>query len=104
MAQTRRRRFLLMDFDSLIGRKRERFAELEREIADPALFSNRKRASELMREHANTKQLLARWDELRGVRKHLEEARELVSHSEADLSQMAQEEIPQLEKQVADLE
>ncbi len=27
-----------MDFKNLIARKRERFAELEREIADPALF------------------------------------------------------------------
>jgi len=30
-----------MDFNSLIQRKRERFEQLEREIADPALFSNR---------------------------------------------------------------
>ena len=36
----------------LIQRKRERFAELEREIADPELFSNRKRAQDLMRERA----------------------------------------------------
>ncbi len=38
-----------MDFQSLIERKRARFEELEREIADPALFENRKRASELLR-------------------------------------------------------
>ena len=42
-----------MDFETLIARKRERFAELEREIADPALFENRKRASEIMREHSS---------------------------------------------------
>jgi peptide chain release factor 1 len=40
-----------MDFNPLIARKRERFAELEREIEDPNLFSNRKRASEILREH-----------------------------------------------------
>ena len=44
-----------MDFNLLIQRKRERFAELEREIADPRLFDNRKRASEIMREHASVK-------------------------------------------------
>jgi peptide chain release factor 1 len=93
-----------MDFNLLIQRKRDRFAELEREIADPALFSNRKRASEAMREHSNTKQVLARWDELQGVRKHLDDARGLLSGNDADVTQMAQEEIPQLEKQVADLE
>ena len=49
-----------MDFNLLIQRKRERFAELEREIADPRLFDNRKRAGEIMREHSSIKQLLAR--------------------------------------------
>jgi hypothetical protein len=41
-----------MDFHSLIERKRERFQQLESDIADPHLFDNRKRASETMREHA----------------------------------------------------
>ena len=36
----------------LSQRKRERFQQLESEIADPRLFDNRKRASEIMREHA----------------------------------------------------
>src|SRR5882757_7372637 len=50
-----------MDFDLLIQRKRERFEQLEREIADPSLFENRNRAGEIMREHANVKALLAKW-------------------------------------------
>jgi peptide chain release factor 1 len=93
-----------MDFNPLIARKRERFAELEREIADPNLFSNRKRAGEIMREHAQIKKVLSRWDELANVRKHLEDARELLASNDADLAQMAQEEIPKLEKHFGDLE
>ena len=93
-----------MDFQSLIDRKRERFHQLENEIADPALFENRKRASETMREHAATKNLLAQWDELTTARRQLEDNRELVASDDADLAQMAQEEIPALEKRVADLE
>src|SRR5437870_1544777 len=93
-----------MDFTLLIQRKRERFQELEREIADPALFANRKRASEVMREHAGTKTLLAKWDELESVRKQIEDNRELVGTNDADLAQMAQEEIPQLEQRVAEFE
>ncbi|HEY2124912.1 MAG TPA: peptide chain release factor 1 [Chthoniobacterales bacterium] len=93
-----------MDFNHLIDRKRQRFAELEREIADPDLFANRKRAGDTMREHANTKQLLARWDELVNAGKHLQDARDLISSTDTDLAQMAQEEVPKLEKQVADLE
>ena len=93
-----------MDFHLIIDRKRRRFAELEREIADPDLFANRKRASETMREHANTRQIIARWDELTNGRKHLQDARDLLSANDPDLAQMAQEEVPKLEKQVADLE
>jgi peptide chain release factor 1 len=93
-----------MDFNFLIDRKRERFIELEREIADPALFSNRKRASDMMREHSNTKQVLARWDQLQAVRKQLADARALASTDDAGLAEMVQEEIPHLEKQVAEAE
>jgi peptide chain release factor 1 len=93
-----------MDFDLLFQRKRERFEQLEREIADPSLFANRKRAGETMREHAAAKALLAQWSELANARTQLADNRELATSSDADLAQMAQEEIPHLEKRVADLE
>jgi len=93
-----------MDFNSLIERKRARFAELEREIGDPTLFDNPKRATETMREHSSVKQLLASWNELETTRRQLEDNRELATAGDADLAQMAQEEIPALEKRLADLE
>jgi peptide chain release factor 1 len=93
-----------MDFNLLIERKRERFEQLEREIANPALFENRKRASEIMREHASLKQLLARWTELESVRQHLDENRELASSNDVEIAAMADDEIPDLEKRVSELE
>jgi len=93
-----------MDFNSLIQLKRQQFEELEREIADPALFSNRQRASEIMREHANIKQLLAKWDELQAARKQLDENRELAMSGDVEIAAMADDEIPELEKRMADLE
>ncbi len=93
-----------MDFNSLIKLKRERFEQLEREIADPALFSNRPRASEIMREHANIKQLLAKWGELEAVRKQLDDNRELAMSRDVEIAAMADDEIPDLEKRVGDLE
>src|SRR5216110_1088878 len=93
-----------MDFNSLIERKRERFAELEREIADPALFENRKRASEIMREHANAKALLAKWDELNAAREQLDQNRELAASNDVEIAAMADDEIPDLERRVSDLE
>src|SRR4051812_10028825 len=93
-----------MDFNSLIQRKRERFEQLERDIADPSLFDNRKRASEVMREHSSIKGLLAVWEDLETARRQLEDNRELAGANEPDLAQMAQEEIPMLEKRIADIE
>src|SRR5438874_11509194 len=93
-----------MDFNSLIERKRERFEQLEREIADRRLFENRKRASEIMREHSGVKELLAKRNELSAARTQLADNRDLANSPDSDLAQMAQEEIPQLEKRVAELE
>ncbi len=93
-----------MDFNSLIERKRERFEQLEREIADPALFDNRKRASDTMREHSHLKQLLALSQELNAAHRQLADNRELASSNDPDLAAMAQEEIPEIEKRVAQLE
>src|SRR3954453_14534594 len=93
-----------MDFNLLVQRKRERFEQLEREIADPSLFENRNRAGEIMREHANVKALLAKSTDLANARMQLADNRELATSSDADLAQMAQEEIPALERRVADLE
>ena len=93
-----------MDFDLLIQRKRERFEQLDLEIADPKLFDNRKRAGEIMREHANIKAVLARWDELETARKQLDNNRELASSRDVEMAAMADDEIPDLEKRVAELE
>jgi len=93
-----------MDLYSLIQLKRKRFEQLEHDIADPALFSNRQRASEIMREHANVKQLLAKWDELEVARKQLDDNRELATSRDVEIAAMADDEIPELETRVADLE
>src|SRR5436853_7771028 len=93
-----------MDLISLIQLKRRRFEQVESDIGEPALFSNRQRASEIMREHATIKQLLAKSDELEAARKQLDENRELAMSRDVEIAAMADDEIPELEKRVADLE
>ena len=93
-----------MDLDSLIERKRERFEQLEREIADPRLFDNRKRAGEIMREHASIKELLGRWKRLETVRRQLDDNRELATSRDVEIAAMADDEIPDLEERVLGLE
>jgi peptide chain release factor 1 len=95
---------MAMDFSSLIQRKRERFADLEREIADPGLFSNRKRAQELMRERSAIEQLLQKWGELEAARKQLDDNQELALSRDVEIAAMAADEIPELNKRVTDLE
>jgi peptide chain release factor 1 len=93
-----------MDFKSLIELRRQRFEELEREVADPRLFDNRKRAGEIMREHSGLKDVLAKWDELEMARKQLDDNRELASSRDVEIAAMADDEIPELEKRVVELE
>src|SRR5216110_37548 len=93
-----------MDFNLLIERKRERFAELEREVADPRLFDNRKRAGEIMREHASIKGLRESWKELEAARHQLDDNRELATSRDVEIAAMADDEIPDLEKRVAEIE
>src|SRR5882757_1085909 len=93
-----------MDLNSLIQLKRERFEELEREVANPRLFDNRKRAEEIMREHASLKDLLEKWRALESTRKQLDDNRELATSRDVEIAAMADDEIPELEKRVSDLE
>ena len=78
-----------MDLNLLIERKRERFEQLEREIADPRLFDNRKRAGEIMREHAGIKELLASWNKLETARRQLDDNRELATSRDVEIAAMA---------------
>src|SRR5260370_885323 len=57
-----------------------------------------------MREHASTKAVLAKWDELENARKQLDDNRELASSRDVEIAAMADDEIPDLEKRVAELE
>lgn len=93
-----------MDFAPLIAKKADRFQELEAAIASGNLFENPQKAREVMREHARLKELLASWDALRKARTEIEENQELAKGTDADLAEMAQAEIPGLEKKIVDLE
>ena len=89
-----------MDFGPLIAQKQKRFLELEDQIASGALFENPKRAKEVMREHSGIKSLLQDWATLEKAKRELEENREFAGSEDAELAELAQAEIPLLEKQV----
>lgn len=92
-----------MDYASLIEKRRERFAAVEVLITDPDLFSDQKKASEIMREHRRLKQLLDMWETLENAKTNLTENQELAKEDDPEMVEMAEMEIPELKATIEDL-
>lgn len=86
-----------MDYAPLIEKRRERLQELEKQIADPALFDDRTRAGELMREHRRTQELLQDWEKLCHTQGQIRDNRELAAGDDAEMAELAAAELPGLE-------
>ena len=92
-----------MDYSTLIAKNRSRFGELEDAVGDPDLFSDPKRAREILREHRRIKETLELWDRLESAKKQLAENQELAKTDDEEISAMASEEIPALEVSIEKL-
>lgn len=93
-----------MNLDVHIESFRKKFEEVEKQLSEPNLYDDPKRAQELTREHSRLKGAIENSDALTTSKKNLEENKEIISGDDQELSEMAQEEIPQLEKEIAELE
>ncbi|MFZ4116800.1 MAG: peptide chain release factor 1 [Chthoniobacterales bacterium] len=93
-----------LDFTSLIQQHRQRFALLEGEITAPDLFKDAKKAQKTLKEHARTKELLRRSEELALNLQYLEENRSLANDPDPELAAMATAELLELEAKVPLLE
>jgi peptide chain release factor 1 len=102
-ALERLHRFVFMDFSPLIARKRERFAELEDAITSGAAYSDPRKSKDVLREHMRLKELLAAWESLLKARTEFEENTELAKGND-ELAEMAQAELPALEKRIESLD
>jgi peptide chain release factor 1 len=91
-----------MDFAPLIEKKTGRFRELEGEIASGNLFANPQKAREVMREHARLKELFATWESYQKAQTELGENIGLAKSQDAGLAEMAQAEIPELERRISE--
>lgn len=88
----------IMDYGSLIAKRRARFDEIEQAMSEPDFFSDQERSTALSREHQSIKKVLTLWEEFERVSTELEDNRELAKGGD-ELAEMAAEEIPELEKQ-----
>ena len=81
-----------------------RYHELARQLGDPNVTSDSKRFQQIAKEHAGLRELVETYETYRKTQNDLQGNKELLNESDEDLRQMAKEEIPRLEKEVAELE
>ncbi len=92
-----------MDYSALIEQRRRRAGEIDDMISDASFFGDPKRASEVMREHRRIKETLELWDRLSEARRQLAENEELAKGEDAELAEIAREEIPLLQEEIGRL-
>jgi peptide chain release factor 1 len=93
-----------LDFKPLIAKRRQRFEELEKEITDPSLFDDAKKAREVLKEHARVKELISTWDDLESLRSQLAENEELAAGNDAEMAELAKAEIEEITARIPKLE
>ncbi len=83
----------------------ERYEELERKMADPAVLADYQKIAELAQERSDLQPLVEAYREHSAISSELEETRELLALSEEDeMVAMAKDEIDILETKLAELE
>ncbi len=87
-----------MDLRPYVERLRNRYAEVEAMLSDPAVFNNPARAQELGREYARLKEFVAHGETYCRALSDLEANRQLLAtEKDPELRSLAEEEIAQLE-------
>ncbi len=84
----------------------KRFLEIEQTISDPKVVQDRELYQKYLREHTELSPIVEVFREYRRVRRDIDESEELLREAEADIRQMAREEIERLtaEKERLELE
>lgn len=93
-----------MDYSSIIEKKKLRLSELEMQMEQPDFYDNNRRASELLREHRQLQALDTAWEEFQRVNQQIVDNIELSKSGDAELAELAEEELPELQKRVVNLE
>lgn len=93
-----------MDYSSIIEKKKARLAELEDFMARPDFYDDSRKAGELLREHRGLQTLSESWESLQRVLQQITDNQDLMKSGDAELSAMAAEELPSLQKQATELE
>lgn len=83
-----------------IDKFRKRAAELEAELANPAVYSDQRRAGELARELQRFKKLLGDYAAAEAVLKQIGENKELAASGDAEMAELAGDELDDLQRRL----
>jgi len=83
----------------------ERFEQLETQLADPDIMKDMKRYKELMQEHASLAEVVAEYGRYQKISREIQEAEALIDEeSDAEMREMAREELRGLEESLEESE
>jgi len=84
---------------------RQRFEELDAQMASPDFFSDQRKAATLSREHQKLQEVLTDYEELAQLENEIEEHETLAAdnNSDAELRELAEEELPEMRKRQEEL-
>ncbi|MCK4683637.1 MAG: PCRF domain-containing protein, partial [Pirellulales bacterium] len=78
--------------------KLARFEELERLLADPEVLADSQRMSAIAREHGSLTRIVRRYKAFLAIGQEIDEYNEMISGDDADLRELAEAELPNLQK------
>ena len=93
-----------MNFASSVEKFRERAADLESELAKPAVYSDQRRAGDLARELQRLKKLFCDYDAWQAVQKQMAQNQELAASGDAEMAELAKSELEDLQRKLERLE
>ena len=93
-----------MEFIGRLDQIEVRFEELNRQMADPAVISDADQYRKITKAHSELSEVVSKYREWKDASSQLGQARAMLSDSDAEMQQMAQDEITRLEPTLAEIE
>ncbi len=93
-----------MQFLGRLDQTEVRFEELTRQLADPAVIGDAEQYRKAAKAHSELADVVAKYREWKEASSQLEQARLMISDADAEMRQMAQEEIVRLEPTLVQIE
>jgi peptide chain release factor 1 len=93
-----------MQYQQRLEEAERRFDELTAQMADPAVINDSTQYRKVAKARIDLEQTVLKYQDWKAAQQHIQEARGMINETDADLRQMAQDEILKLEPKMAQLE